>query len=70
MVDGAVTESFLSRYRMLLDAETAAFDDLEHAVEDGNRMQYEEDLANWITCAQERAQFLAEHRPTAALHQR
>ena len=45
--NGVVDEGFLRRYRELLDAEDAAFDELEHAVEDGDRAHYEIDLDAW-----------------------
>ena len=35
--NGVVDEGFLQRYRQLLDAEDTAFDELEHAYEDGDR---------------------------------
>ena len=43
----AIDEHFLQRYRELLDAEDAAFDELEHAYEDGDRAHFEADLAAW-----------------------
>ena len=43
----AMNEQFLNRYRLLLDAEDAAFDDLEHAYEDGDRAHFEADLRAW-----------------------
>jgi len=42
-----IDDHFLARYRQLLDAEDAAFDELEHAFEDGDREHYESDLAAW-----------------------
>ena len=44
-----IDEGFLRRYRELLDAEDAAFDELEHAYEDGDRAHYDADLATWKT---------------------
>ena len=41
----AVDDHFFRRYRALLDAEDAAFDELEHAYEDGDRTAFEVDLA-------------------------
>ena len=46
-LEEVVNEHFLSRYRALLDAEDAAFDELEHAYEDGDRAHFEADLAAW-----------------------
>jgi len=42
-----IDENFLRRYRELLDAEDEAFDELEHAYEDGDRAHFEQDLAAW-----------------------
>jgi hypothetical protein len=55
---GAVDDHFFRRYRSLLDAEDAAFDELEHAYEDGDRASYESDLAMWQTAIERRASFL------------
>ena len=41
---GVIDEGFFRRYRELLDAEDAAFDELEHAYEEGDRAHYEQDL--------------------------
>ena len=58
---GAVDDQFFHRYRSLLDAEDAAFDELEHAYEDGDRASYESDLAVWHIAIERRASFLATH---------
>jgi hypothetical protein len=42
-----IDDNFLRRYRELLDAEDEAFDELEHAYEDGDRAHFEQDLAAW-----------------------
>lgn len=42
-----IDDQFLSKYRALLDAEDAAFDELEHACEDGDRTRFEADLTAW-----------------------
>ncbi len=42
-----IDDHFLSKYRLLLDAEDAAFDELEHAFEEGDREHFEADLAAW-----------------------
>jgi len=42
-----IDDNFLRRYRELLDAEDAAFDELEHAYEDGDREHFEQDLRAW-----------------------
>ena len=53
-----VDDGFLRRYRELLDAEDAAFDELEHAVEEGDREHYELDLATWRDAMTRRHAFL------------
>ncbi|MGH9024612.1 MAG: hypothetical protein ACRDWD_00610 [Acidimicrobiia bacterium] len=66
--NGLVDEGFLRRYRALLDAEAGAFDELEHAYEDGDRAHYESDLEEWRTVLVRRIDFLNRHglapRPT------
>ncbi|MGI9032351.1 MAG: hypothetical protein ACR2HY_01430 [Acidimicrobiales bacterium] len=57
-MDEVVNEHFLSRYRALLDAEDAAFDELEHAFEDGDREQFVADLAMWHTTLARRLAYL------------
>ena len=56
-----IDEGFFLRYRELLDAEDAAFDELEHAYEDGNRAEFETDLATWRSTVEKRAAFLERH---------
>lgn len=60
-LNGVVDDGFLSRYRELLDAEDAAFDELEHAVEEGDREHYELDFATWKETVARRVQFLERH---------
>ena len=54
-----IDEHFLARYRALLDAEDAAFDELEHAYEEGDRVHWEADLSAWQTAHQRRLDYLA-----------
>ncbi len=54
-------DGFLRRYRELLDAEDAAFDELEHAVEEGDREHYELDLGSWRETVARRLAFLDRH---------
>jgi hypothetical protein len=56
--NGVIDDGFLRRYRELLDAEDAAFDELEHAVEDGDRAHYEADLESWKSTVVKRNAFL------------
>jgi hypothetical protein len=58
---GAVDDHFFRRYRSLLDAEDAAFDELEHAYEDGDRETFESDLAMWHIAIERRSSFLSTH---------
>jgi hypothetical protein len=51
-------ESFFRKYRELLDAEDAAFDELEHAYEDGDRAHWADDLAEWQAVVAKRQAFL------------
>jgi hypothetical protein len=62
MIDaGIIDEAFFRRYRELLDAEAAAFDELEHAYEEGDRAHYEQDLGNWRMQVDKRNAFLGRH---------
>ncbi len=57
-LEEVVNEHFLARYRALLDAEDAAFDELEHAYEDGDRQQFLTDLVAWQRTIDQRMAFL------------
>lgn len=59
--NGVVDEGFLRRYRQLLDAEDTAFDELEHAYEDGDRAHYDHDLEQWQQVVVRRLAFLERH---------
>lgn len=56
-----IDEHFLSRYRALLDAEDAAFDELEHAYEDGDRAHFEADLDAWRNAICRKFEYLRRH---------
>lgn len=60
-LDGVIDEHFLTRYRTLLDAEDAAFDELEHAYEDGDRAHFEADLAAWRDAINRKLAYLQRH---------
>jgi hypothetical protein len=62
-----IDEHFFRRYRELLDAEDAAFDELEHAYEDGNRGEFESDLATWRGTIEKRMAFLERHQIGAVI---
>jgi hypothetical protein len=53
-----IDEHVLQRYRELLDAEDAAFDELEHAFEDGDRNRFDADLAAWRQAIERKLVFL------------
>jgi hypothetical protein len=55
---GVIDDQMLQRYRQLLDQEDSAFDELEHAYEDGDRDHFEADLSEWALAAQRRLVFL------------
>jgi hypothetical protein len=57
--NGVCDDGFLRRYRQLLDAEDAAFDELEHACEEGDRAHYEADVEAWKLTVARRMAFLA-----------
>jgi hypothetical protein len=57
-VQQPISDHFLSRYRSLLDAEDEAFDELEHACEDGDRVQFDKDLVDWQAALQHKLDFL------------
>ncbi len=48
----------LRRYRALLDAEDAAFDELEHACEEGDRSHFEADFDAWQQALTAKLEFL------------
>jgi hypothetical protein len=58
---GVIDEAFFRRYRELLDAEDSAFDELEHAYEDGDRENWAQDLAEWQALVEKRTAFLDRH---------
>ena len=59
---GLIDEGFFRRYRQLLDAEDAAFDELEHAYEEGERARFDTDLAVWRASVERRVAFLERHQ--------
>lgn len=46
-METTIDDHFLLKYRELLDAEDSAFDEVEHACEDGDRSHFDEELALW-----------------------
>ena len=58
-VSQVLDDHFLLKYRELLDAEDAAFDELEHACEEGDRLHFDRELAVWQDALARKATFLA-----------
>ena len=58
MEDPVLDEGFMRRYRELLDAEDNAFDELEHAYEEGDRQHFETDYAVWQSILGRKLAFL------------
>jgi hypothetical protein len=54
-----IDDHFLQSYRELLDAEDCAFDELEHACEDGNRPEFELDVMVWQNALSKKLAFLS-----------
>lgn len=53
-----IDDQFLSKYRALLDAEDEAFDELEHAFEDGDRVHFDKDLTAWCQAIERKLKYL------------
>jgi hypothetical protein len=60
-LDEAIDEHFLMKYRALLDAEDIAFDELEHAYEEGDREHWAADLDAWKEAIDRKLGFLRKH---------
>jgi hypothetical protein len=54
-----IDDHFLLKYRALLDAEDVAFDELEHACEEGDRTQFDKDMIDWRNALEHKLVFLA-----------
>ena len=55
---GILDDQSILKYRELLDAEDAPFDNLEHAIEDGDRDNYDEDFRAWQEALNRKLSFL------------
>jgi hypothetical protein len=64
-----IDDHFLLKYRELLDAEDAAFDELEHACEEGDRNHFNEEMTVWRDTLARKATFLSNAGITAAAAQ-
>ncbi len=58
LLSDVIDDQFLARYRALLDAEDEAFDELEHAFEDGDRAHFDADLCAWRTAVERKLGYL------------
>jgi len=58
MLSEVIDDQFLARYRALLDAEDEAFDELEHAFEDGDRATFTKDLIAWRQAVERKLSYL------------
>jgi hypothetical protein len=54
-----INDHFFLKYRALLDAEDQAFDELEHACEDGDGPHFDEEMVLWMTALRAKLKFLA-----------
>jgi hypothetical protein len=54
-----IDDHFLAKYRALLDAEDCAFDELEHAFEEGDRAHFEADLSAWQAAIERKLAYLS-----------
>jgi hypothetical protein len=57
-VSQPIDDHFFLKYRELLDAEDAAFDELEHACEEGDRTHFELEMAAWQKALAKKLSFL------------
>ena len=53
-----IDDHFFLTYRELLDREDEAFDELEHACEDGDRAQFTKDMVDWQDALERKLVFL------------
>ncbi len=58
MATKVIDDHFFLRYRELLDAEDQAFDELEHACEDGDGPHFNEELVLWVSALRAKLAFL------------
>lgn len=52
-------DHFLLQYRALCDAEDAAFDEVEHACEEGNRSHFDAEMVVWQHTLAKKLSFLS-----------
>ena len=59
MAPSVINDHFFLKYRALIDAEDQAFDELEHACEDGDGPHFDEEMVLWMTALRAKLAFLA-----------
>jgi hypothetical protein len=57
---GVIDDRALARYRLLLDEEDAAFDELAHAYEEGDRDHFESEWAAWQSAIERKLSYLSQ----------
>jgi hypothetical protein len=62
-----IDDHFLLKYRELLDSEDAAFDELEHACEDGDRAHFDREMSVWQDALTRKLTFLHQRGIEVAL---
>ena len=55
---GVIDDHILERYRRLLDAEDEAFNLVEHAYEDGDRVCFDRELIKWREAIRAKLEYL------------
>jgi len=58
MTATVINDHFFLKYRELMDAEDQAFDELEHACEDGDGPHFDEEMVLWMTALRAKLDFL------------
>lgn len=58
MTATVINDHFLLRYRELMDAEDRAFDELEHACEDGDGPHFIKEMGMWMAALRAKLAYL------------
>jgi len=67
--NAVLSDHQMLKYRELLDGEDAAFDELEHACEDGDRGRFVEAMQGWQSSFEAKQEFLTRTGVLAAFAQ-
>ncbi len=57
-IRGVIDDRILAKYRELLDAETTAFYEIEHAYEEGDREHFLYDMTRWKSAIEAKLSYL------------